>query len=147
MEDILDEIDKTLPGSLRMIVTNSGMDRFHHLRAQKRYIRNLWQMTQDYVDSTEHLLESLFSENTQREFRALRLITIVGVFTGFFGMNIGFPWEERWSQVMHYSFGVVALIAIFAFLIGTLMTHLISFRSFAASSKISPHPPSHTTST
>lgn len=131
MEDILDEIDQTLPLALRTMMGQNGMDRIPHLRAQKRYIKNLWKMTQEYVDSTENLLESLFQENTQREFRALRLITIIGVIAGFFGMNIGFPWEERWPDTLIWSYGVVALMAVVALGLGEVINRMISFRTFS----------------
>lgn len=90
------------------------MDRFELLTASQKYVAHLWQMTIDYATSTIKLLDSLYTENTQKELSALRMITILGVITGFFGMNIAFPWEDRWSDIFSSSLMVLGVMAILA---------------------------------
>jgi hypothetical protein len=42
-------------------------------------------MTIEYVQGTFDLFKYLYEENTQREWGALKYITLVGVLTSFFG--------------------------------------------------------------
>ena len=67
-------------------------------------------MTTDYANSTLTLFESLVEENTQREIRLLQQVAVAGMLVGFFGMNIAFPWEDRWPDTLMSSFAVVGVI-------------------------------------
>jgi Mg2+ and Co2+ transporter CorA len=108
----------------------ASIERFEFLAASRDYVSDLWQMTIEYVEGTLKLLESLYSENTQRELNTLKYITLVGVLTGFFGMNIAFPWEERWSQVSASSLSVVVLIGVAAVIFYFFLRYFIHNRRF-----------------
>ncbi|MGV8151700.1 MAG: hypothetical protein ACP5OG_01340 [Candidatus Nanoarchaeia archaeon] len=98
-----------------IIFKNLGINRFEMLKSSQKYILHLWQMTIEYTNSTLKLLDSLYQENTQRELTALRMITLVGVLTGFFGMNIIFPWQQNWETHFLYSAVVTIIIAVVCF--------------------------------
>ena len=87
-----------------------GMLKFDHLEANQKYITHLWQMTIEYAKGSLSLLESLYQENTQKELNAIKFITFGALITGFFGMNIAFPWEDRWIDVKWSSFIVLLII-------------------------------------
>jgi len=114
MKDILSEREISSNQYVMKILTDLSLDRFAYLDAGQNYISHLWQMTTEYVHGTLSLLESLFNEHTQREITTLKYVTVVGVLTSFFGMNIAFPWEDRWSNVFRSSFEVVGLILLLA---------------------------------
>ncbi|OQA03987.1 MAG: CorA-like Mg2+ transporter protein [bacterium ADurb.Bin400] len=116
MEDIVDARAATVNPTVREKLATIGLDRFEYLKADQQYVNHLWQMTIEYVDGTLNLLEYLFQENTQRELSAIKFITFITAITSFFGMNIGFPWEERWPEVADSSYMV--LIFMIAFAIG-----------------------------
>lgn len=110
MDDIMRERETMTQPEFREELTRIGLYRFDALKAERGYIQNLWSMTEDYSKGTLSLLDSLFSENTQRELQALKLVTVIAAVTSFFGMNIGFPWEDRWPEVVNSSLFVVGLI-------------------------------------
>jgi hypothetical protein len=115
MRDILQERQDSTNVNIMGVLEELSLDRFAYLSAEQEYIVHLWQMTTEYVHGTLSLLESLFNEHTQREITTLKYVTLVGVLTSFFGMNIAFPWEERWPSVFQSSFEVVGLITLLAF--------------------------------
>ncbi len=116
------------------------LDRFEHLETDQKYVSHLWEMTTNYVEDTLGLLESLFQENTQRELNTLKFVTLITALTGFFGMNIAFPWEERWAYTFPSSFAVVLLIAVIALSFYHLVRALLYNRRFAISTpKVSKH--------
>ena len=86
------------------------MNRIDNLTGDIKYIEDLWEMTIDYAKNTLQLIESLSQENIRRELNALKFVTLIAAVTSFFGMNIAFPWEERWPQTMQSSFIVVGII-------------------------------------
>ncbi len=114
MGDILVERANSTKLDLKKQLQSLGMNRFEFLKADQKYISHLCQMTTEYVSGTLNLLQSLYEENTQRELSTLKFVTFVGVLTGFFGMNIAFPWEERWGNIYQHSFAVVTLILVIA---------------------------------
>lgn len=130
MYDILGERELTTNVETRDKLDNLGLDRYKFLRANEQYIQDLWQMTIEYVQGTFDLLKYLYEENTQRELGTLKYITLVGVLTSFFGMNIAFPWEERWSSVFSSSFEVVGLIFVIAVCFYFFLRFFIYNRSF-----------------
>jgi Mg2+ and Co2+ transporter CorA len=92
-------------------------------------------MTIDYVKDTLNFLESLFQENTQRELNTLKFITLIAAITSFFGMNIAFPWDERWHEIYVSSFTVVAIIAVVCFIFYFVLKLLIYNRYFTIQKK------------
>ncbi len=86
------------------------MNRINNLIGDVKYIKDLWEMTIDYTKDTLNLIESLSQENVQRELSALKFIALIGAITSFFGMNIAFPWEERWPTIFQSSFVVIGII-------------------------------------
>lgn len=110
MLDILSTRSTLAHQFLRTSLGTLGLLRFDHLRAQQEYVGDLWQMTVEYTEGTLTLLNSLFQENTQKELNALKFITLIGAVTSFFGMNIAFPWEERWPDIFPSSLAVVGLV-------------------------------------
>jgi membrane protein YdbS with pleckstrin-like domain len=74
------------------------------------------------------------SENTQRELRLLQQVTIASMLVGFFGMNIAFPWEERWPNTFLSSFMVFGIIIIMMIVFCQIIKRVISNRRFRISS-------------
>jgi hypothetical protein len=130
MDDIVTSRLQLMDPALHAGLLRLGPYEFENLQANQRYVYHLWEMTAEYVNDTLRLLSSLFEENTQRELSALKLITLTAALTGFFGMNIAFPWEERWPLVSGSSFVVVGLIVIAIILFNALLKLLISNRRF-----------------
>ena len=85
-------------------------NRINNLIGDMKYIKYLWEMTTDYAKDTLNLVESLSQESIQRELSALKFVTLIGAITSFFGMNIAFPWEERWPEIFQSSFVVIFII-------------------------------------
>ncbi len=105
-----------------------GISRFETLTSSCQYTENLWRMTNEYANSSLTLFESLNVENTQHELRLLQQITVLGMLVGFFGMNIAFPWEDRWSSISMSSFVVVGILIISVVLFKFLVTKTIMHR-------------------
>ena len=112
-----------------------GLNRFLTLEKSSQYMDNLWQMTADYGNSTMTLFESLLEENTQREIRLLQQITMIGVMVGFFGMNIAFPWEDRWPNIFTSSFIVVGVIILILGVFYLFVKKMIMNRRFVVENK------------
>lgn len=110
MKDIIEERHLTIDAGIQEELHSLGLLKFDHLLANQKYVSHLWQMTIEYVKSSLSLLESLYQENTQRELNAIKFITFGGLVTGFFGMNIAFPWEDRWFDDKWSSFIVILIL-------------------------------------
>ena len=110
MKDIIQERKNTIDPHIQQELKKLGMLKFDHLEANQKYITHLWQMTIEYAKGSLSLLESLYQENTQKELNAIKFITFGALITGFFGMNIAFPWEDRWIDVKWSSFIVLLII-------------------------------------
>ncbi|MBI4272298.1 hypothetical protein HY621_00390 [Candidatus Uhrbacteria bacterium] len=104
--------------------------KFENMIADLRYMKDLWAMTIEYVKETLSLLESLYTENTQRELNALKIITMVTAITGFFGMNIAFPWNTEWHAISSSSFIVVTIVASVAIVLYYILKYSIYHRKF-----------------
>ena len=107
-----------------------NMYRYENVIADQKYIYDLWIMTIEYVKGTLELLESLFQENTQRELNTLKFITLIGATTSFFGMNIAFPWEERWPMIFPSSLAVIGLLILVSIGFYYMLKHFIYNRHF-----------------
>jgi len=115
MKDILASREEIISGEEAKLLDDLDMEnRFKILSAEQSYILNLWDMTTDYARGTLDLLDSLLNENTQKEISVLQTITFIGVATGFFGMNIAFPWNPEWPLLFRTSYIVVGIIMLFA---------------------------------
>lgn len=147
MEDIMEEREAIAADAFKSDLTAIGMYRFGALKAERGYIQNLWLMTEEYIKGTLTLLDSLFSENTQRELQALKMVTVVAAVTGFFGMNIAFPWDERWEQIFHSSLFVVGLIFVVVVGFQWLLQRVIYNRYFTLHPKNVPDREQDTTDT
>lgn len=137
MGDIMIEREAMTASQFRDELTQIGLYRFDALKAERGYVQNLWIMTEEYAKGTLSLLDSLFSENTQRELQALKLVTVVAAVTSFFGMNIGFPWEERWPSVVNSSLFVVGLIFVVVVGFHWILQRVIYNRYFTIHSRSS----------
>ncbi|MEK7158850.1 MAG: CorA family divalent cation transporter, partial [Patescibacteria group bacterium] len=135
MDDILTSRLQLMDPTLHKELPHLGPYEFENLQGNQRYVYHLWEMTTEYVNDTLRLLASLFEENTQRELNALKLTTLTAALTGFFGMNIAFPWEERWPTTLGSSFFVLAIIIIAIALINGLFKLTIFNRRFVIQSK------------
>lgn len=133
--------DKLIEPKLEQTIRVLGINRFDHLEANQKYIRELWTMTEDYATGTLSLLDSLFSENTQIELNAIKFFTLVAAMTSFFGMNIAFPWEERWGDVYQSSIEVVILILVLCLILYFVITKFIYQRKFKISFGKDPYRP------
>lgn len=110
MRDIIEERSRVIEPGMVEELHSLGLLKFDHLMANQKYVSHLWQMTIEYVKSSLSLLESLYQENTQRELNAIKFITFGALITGFFGMNIAFPWEDRWFDEKWSSFIVILIL-------------------------------------
>ncbi len=110
MKDIHSARNHIISAGIKHKLTELGFENFKILESSSLYFENLWQMTEDYANSTLTLFESLVEENAQREIRLLQQVTVLGAIVGFFGMNIAFPWEERWPDVFVSSFVILVII-------------------------------------
>ena len=104
--------------------------KFENVIADLRYVKDLWSMTIEYVKETLSLLESLYAENTQRELNAVKIITMITAITGFFGMNIAFPWDTEWQAISASSFVVVGIVGILALVLYYILKYAIYNRKF-----------------
>lgn len=130
MMDIIIAREFAISAELKAQLPRLGLNRFVALQAQQKYVEDLWKMTHEYADGTLGLLNSLFQENTQRELNALKLVTLVAAITSFFGMNIAFPWEERWSGASWSFYIVILLITSVLFVFYYVMRQMIYNRYF-----------------
>lgn len=135
MNNILSIRNAVVPEALKQKLSALGLNNFLALEKSSQYMDNLWQMTADYGNSTMTLFESLLEENAQREIRLLQQITITGVLVGFFGMNIAFPWEDRWLNIFPSSFIVVGVIVLTLGLFYLLIKQMIMNRRFVVANK------------
>lgn len=135
MNDILSVRNAVAPEALKQKLSDLGLNNFLTLEKSSQYMDNLWQMTADYGNSTMTLFESLLEENAQREIRLLQQITIAGMLVGFFGMNIAFPWEDRWQNIFPSSFIVVGIIVLSLGIFYALVKKVIMNRHFVVASK------------
>jgi hypothetical protein len=117
MEDIMAARRVAEGKGLVKLLENLGMYNFSSLFSSKKYVAHLWEMTDDYADDTLTLLETLYQENVQHELNALKIITLLTAITSFFGMNVAFPWEDRWHDKGDSTVIVIAIVSAAAFAI------------------------------
>ncbi len=130
MGDISDARFALLRGDVEQKLKALHMLRFENVRADQKYLLDMWNMTIEYVNGTLALLESLYQENTQRELNALKFITILTFLTGYFGMNIPFPWDQSWDSGAFSSISVTLLIASLCIFIYLILRMRIYNRTF-----------------
>ena len=130
MTEILLARDSIILEDVRKKLADLGLESFAVLKSSSRYFLDLWQMTTDYANSTLTLFESLVEENTQREIRLLQQVAVAGMLVGFFGMNIAFPWEDRWPDTLMSSFAVVGVIIASMIIFYLVSKKIISNRKF-----------------
>jgi len=135
MNDILSLRSTFTSEILKQKLSTLGLDSFFTLEKSYQYMDSLWQMTADYGNSTMTLFVSLLEENAQRELRLLQQITVAGMLVGFFGMNIAFPWEDRWSNIFPSSFIVVGIIILALGIFYLLIKRIILNRRFPVINK------------
>lgn len=135
MNDIISARSTLMLPAIKIELEQLGFYRFLHLQANQLYLSHLWEMTIEYAQETLVMLDSLFQENTQRELGALKFITFIAALTGFFGMNIAFPWEERWSAHAASSAWVLALIGLTSIMFYGLLRIFIYNRRFVLRQK------------
>lgn len=140
MKDIMQEREHTIDTHIKEELKSLGLLKFDHLIANQKYITHLWQMTIEYVKSSLSLLESLYQENTQKELNAIKFITFGALVTGFFGMNIAFPWEDRWLDAKWSSFIVILIILSLFVSFFYILKIAIYNRNFLVSKRKHHHP-------
>ncbi len=139
MKDIMQEREHTIDPHIKEELKSLGLLKFDHLIANQKYITHLWQMTIEYVKSSLSLLESLYQENTQKELNAIKFITFGALVTGFFGMNIAFPWEDRWLDAKWSSVVVIFIILSLMLSFYYILKIAIYNRNFLVSKRKSLH--------
>lgn len=87
------------------------MNRFDSLEGAQNYVSHLWEVTERYAAGTEDLLRTVYDENLRREVRVLNTIFFAALITGYFGMNVPLPWEERWLEQWPSTAFVTLLLA------------------------------------
>ncbi len=139
MGDIVEARVQLTGGKIRKTLETLGLDRYSNILTDQKYVLELWEMTIEHVKDTLNLLESLYQENTQRELNTLKFITLIAAITSFFGMNIAFPWDERWTQISTSSYVVVLLIIVVCVAFYFLLKQLIYNRYFTIQKKHKRH--------
>ena len=140
MSEIISARNAFVSKTEKQKLSDLGLESFDVLKSSSLYFLNLWQMTGDYANSTLTLFESLVEENTQREIRMLQQVTIAGMIVGFFGMNIAFPWEERWPSIFISSFVVIGAIILAMIIFYQVFKKIIDNRRFNISSQNKENP-------
>lgn len=130
MRDILKERERTILPEDMKFLDKVGLDRFAILESSQAYISHLWTMTFQSLDGTVTLLQTLYEENTQKELAVIKVTTFITALTGFFGMNIGFPWQERWLMERDYSFLVALAVVLGALAFYFILKWLVLYRRF-----------------
>ncbi|OGZ99489.1 MAG: hypothetical protein A3G49_06445 [Candidatus Sungbacteria bacterium RIFCSPLOWO2_12_FULL_41_11] len=110
MQDILKERFHTIAKDESDFLKKYGLRRFEPLDSAGAYTKHLWEMTREYLEGTITLLHTLYEENTQRELAVIKMTTFAAALTGFFGMNIAFPWDKEWFIIKYDSFAVAILV-------------------------------------
>lgn len=111
-------------------LNNLKLNRTQNLIGDIKYIKDLWEITIEYANNTLNLLESLSQESIQRELSTLKFVSLLAAITSFFGMNIAFPWEERWPNIFISSFMVIFVIALIALLFYFFLKIFVYNRKF-----------------
>ena len=135
MRDILMERAQTITQEESDTLNKFGLHRFQPLEAAQGYTEHLWQMTLQYLDGTINLLNTLYEENTQRELTVIKMTTFATALTGFFGMNIPFPWEERWDAIKYDSFYIVMFVILGSILFYFILKFAVLNRKFSLGDK------------
>ncbi|KKP33105.1 MAG: hypothetical protein A2312_03695 [Candidatus Staskawiczbacteria bacterium RIFOXYB2_FULL_32_9] len=111
-------------------LNNLKINRTQNLIGDIKYIKDLWEITIEYANNTLNLLDSLSQESIQRELSTLKFVSLLAAITSFFGMNIAFPWEERWPNTFIHSFVVIVIIAAVALLFYFFLKIFVYNRKF-----------------
>lgn len=135
MGDILVERSRAVSPEDKKLLRQIGLYRFESINSSLQYMKHLWEMTFQYLDGTMDLLHIFYEENTQREFSVLKTITFAGAIAGFFGMNVGFPWEDRWPIAKDYSIIVAAIVIFGPILFYIIFKRLLLNRRFNVNNK------------
>ena len=111
-------------------LNNLKINRTQNLIGDIKYIKDLWEITIEYANNTLNLLDSLSQESIQRELSTLKFVSLLAAITSFFGMNIAFPWEERWPNIFVSSVMVILIIAVAALLFYFFLKIFVYNRKF-----------------
>lgn len=60
----------------------------------------------------------------------LKFVTLITAITGFFRMNVAFPWDEKWTDLSGTTFWVIALMVLIAFAGYYIMKFTVYSRRF-----------------
>jgi len=115
MEDIIETKKEINNAMSQEGLKDINIHRINNFIGDVKYVKDLWEMTIDYVKDTLNLIESVSRENIQRELSALKFVALIGAITSFFGMNIAFPWEDRWDAIFLSSLAVIGIIIFVSF--------------------------------
>ncbi len=113
------------------------MDSFRSLSHTSSYIKNLWQMTENYVSNTFNLIDLLYQESNQKQLNVLQFIFVISAVASIIAMGsiYGFEidiFDKLGSQVLHgesISFALFDLLRFggAAILIGSILYFLFTF--------------------
>ncbi|KPJ57356.1 hypothetical protein AMJ49_02060 [Parcubacteria bacterium DG_74_2] len=108
--------------NLAEIIKSLSLTKFTPLSNVQHYIAALWKMTEDYLDSTIRVLETLYQENVQQELEALKLVTIISMMAVFFNIAVSAGFARAILLV-----GIV-IVAILSFIFYYLMKIMLRGR-------------------
>ncbi len=138
MGNILEEREALISDRERARLKQLELNSFESLKADQRYVSDLWKMTEEYTEKTLDLLNTLYEDNAQRGTRILNYLLFLTVLTSFFGMNIAFPWQPEWldekiaSYITIIAIGTISLFGYF------LLTRFIDRQKFELHAKRKP---------
>ena len=130
MGNILDEREAVVSEHEHARLRQLELNSFESLKAGQRYVSNLWNMTEEYTEKTLDLLKTLYEDNAQRGTSILNFLLFLTVLTGFFGMNIAFPWQPEWMKEQLASWMTIFAICVISLTGYILLARFVDNQKF-----------------
>jgi hypothetical protein len=100
--------------------------KFQTLSSTHGYIKEIWRMTNDYLNSAYQVLSTLESESTKESITSLRLITTYGVIAGI----ISYLSRDSWPEVTTIGIIYFILLIVATWLINKIITIISTNSSY-----------------
>jgi hypothetical protein len=107
--------------------------RFEDLLDTHEYIKHLWSMTKNYLQSALDMLVSLQSESTKTSISSLQLITTIGVISGL----IGYLGKDAFPSITRFGFVYFIGLLLITWIINSAISFIYKRRMYTV--KKHPH--------
>lgn len=94
--------------------------KFETLLDTHQYIKNLWNMTKNYLSSTVELFNDLQAKSTKNSLSSLQLITTVGVVSGI----LGYLTKDVWPTFTVVGVGYFVILLVITWLINRIVSQV-----------------------